>query len=513
MESLLGFKETTSTLDEKSYGHKLVPWLNWDEWDSVRVSLFSSSADSIASALRRISAWRSRGCLPVVIEVTASVIEIQQKDPYFREDLSNGGSESEEMLGMLYSMSIMRLVNCVIEKTRKKTVVSIAEAAEAMNIPRMLIDIRHEGSHRDLPSLRLLRLASRKALNWLKVYYWDPQMEAIPFHRAKAANIRKEIKSRLHELASCLKGKSRSGLSSSHIKGKRGENLSLSRYDAEVQKIGVLSSLFSWLVEILKELKPLHSEGPDNEISTSSALPKATLVELLRRCVLVSKPGNNQLLRSALLLAQMTGGSSLIEKLNKLSMLLSSNFDSDNSLDISEKFMHEENHIDQAVQKLRSIKLQRVKNASGLGMRSGNLETKNRWTIAESWNPCPIGMLPRTLGSSGRLPVLDYIDEQTKAPSSIERQENTQNSSGGEENLELRKCSGKQEACCDPDVLPLKNSSLKRLRETTEACEVDDMDIVSSPHEPEGRLLIGGVWRKVGEKELQEIQSAIRVLI
>lgn len=31
----------------------------------------------------QISTWRSRGCLPVVVEVTASIIEIQQKDPYF----------------------------------------------------------------------------------------------------------------------------------------------------------------------------------------------------------------------------------------------------------------------------------------------------------------------------------------------------------------------------------------------------------------------------------------------
>ena len=31
-----------------------------------------------------ISAWRGRGCLPVAIEVIASIIEIQQKDPHFR---------------------------------------------------------------------------------------------------------------------------------------------------------------------------------------------------------------------------------------------------------------------------------------------------------------------------------------------------------------------------------------------------------------------------------------------
>jgi hypothetical protein len=37
-------------------------------------------------------------------------------------------------------------VNCVVEKTRKRTEVSIAEAAHAIGIPRKLIDVRH-GKH------------------------------------------------------------------------------------------------------------------------------------------------------------------------------------------------------------------------------------------------------------------------------------------------------------------------------------------------------------------------------
>ena len=40
-------------------------------------------------------------------------------------------------------------MNCVVEKTRKKNEVSIAEAADAIGIPRSLIDIRH-GKQREL---------------------------------------------------------------------------------------------------------------------------------------------------------------------------------------------------------------------------------------------------------------------------------------------------------------------------------------------------------------------------
>lgn len=33
---------------------KQVPWLNWEEWDSVRESLFSPSSDRVASGLERV---------------------------------------------------------------------------------------------------------------------------------------------------------------------------------------------------------------------------------------------------------------------------------------------------------------------------------------------------------------------------------------------------------------------------------------------------------------------------
>ncbi|KAG6789559.1 hypothetical protein POTOM_005663 [Populus tomentosa] len=85
MESLLGFQDDTiavvdddeekSTSSSSSYGYKLVPWLNWNEWECVRDSLFSESPEKILSAINRISTWRSRGCIPVVIDATASIIE------------------------------------------------------------------------------------------------------------------------------------------------------------------------------------------------------------------------------------------------------------------------------------------------------------------------------------------------------------------------------------------------------------------------------------------------------
>ncbi|XP_073126980.1 uncharacterized protein [Henckelia pumila] len=199
---------------------KTVLWFSWDDWRFVRESIFSSSPDLVASVLKKIRTWRSRSCIPVQVEVTASIIENQQKDPYFRHDLNESARQSEEALSMQYCMAIMRLVNGIIEKTRRKNDISIGEAADAIGIPRTLIDIRHEGSHRDLPSLKLLRGASEKALDWLISYYWEPQEKVIPDQNIEKENMEKKIKHRLQKVALCENAKIAVKASNSSPEGK-----------------------------------------------------------------------------------------------------------------------------------------------------------------------------------------------------------------------------------------------------------------------------------------------------
>lgn len=89
----------------------------------------------------QIAAWRSRGSLPIPVDVTAAFVDIRLRDPFFRYNVCtkfetvpicgvwnldgaichklfllfprNGlagddALDSEEMLAMLYSMAIMR---------------------------------------------------------------------------------------------------------------------------------------------------------------------------------------------------------------------------------------------------------------------------------------------------------------------------------------------------------------------------------------------------------------------
>jgi len=46
-------------------------------------------------------------------------------------------------------------------------------------MPRLLVDVRHEAAHNELPSLSLLRLASQQALHWLLHYYWERQAQSL----------------------------------------------------------------------------------------------------------------------------------------------------------------------------------------------------------------------------------------------------------------------------------------------------------------------------------------------
>lgn len=620
MESLLGFKEESGVYDQletsssSAYSHKLVAWLSWDEWLFVREALFSNSPDSVASALRRISAWRSRGCLPSVIEVTASIIEIQQKDPHFRTDRSNDAvdnsradqfcdsSLSEEMLAMLYCMAIMRLVNCVVEKTRKKNEVSIAEAADAIGIPRSLIDIRHEGSHRELPALQVVRSASIKALDWLKYYYWEPQKNAIPFQGTGSADIRNEIKSKFRELAVCLRVKMTPHSRSSQVKEKRGYKkdvtkilkslvglyssfssevvsvlmelllstksssdssdlpvntqkgpslhrslnewkLVITKFSnkkpelllallnavldmietqepmmgrelntssdcvAEISQVEHLSSLFTWLVGNFKGLKPPEKDSAA-KVKVSSAektISKAVVMDVLRKCLLVSASANSQLMDSALHLAQLTGDDYLVQKLKKLSFLVSSNLDvvtRENACLVSSNsiFVQQEKSISQAAKKLELIKHHQMKREAVTRTTDADVGSSKRWVTAKSWTRCPIGMLPHTVGYSGCLPVLDFNCVSEKVPEVL----------GRKEKLELNSCSRKREASYDMQLFD--NPCFKKMRETVDDCVSGKEDVVSSD-DVNGHLMIGGVWKKVGEEEILSIKSAVRILV
>ncbi|KAJ8642615.1 hypothetical protein MRB53_004363 [Persea americana] len=626
----------------KKLSCKLVPWLTWEEWNFVRESLFSSSPDSVSVALRRISAWRARGPLPLEIEITTAFIEIQQKDPIFRDGAANDTLNSDGMLAMLYCMAIIRLVNGFLDKSCKEAKLSISQAAEAIGIPRILVDIRHESSHRGLPSLPLVRSASLKALDWLKSSYWEPQRNLIP-------NVRKETESRMHKMALYLNAKKLQQRDSSQNKRKRAKHSKLlfgcnrplplttrvircsnsrglsskglkkqssllgslirlysvfpsevvavllefpmkafdsldrvevvkcsgdsqaeinpsdsksfqctvddwkaiitklaseepallltileqvlvmiesreamrfemgefhlpsAQYRAEIRQIEHLSSLLPWLLRNMIEAKDSGSMQSANSCH-SDAIPKDMLSTLLKKCLLFLTPGNTYLLDSAVLIAKLMGKNSLAERLNKLPMQNAPNPDQtieDSTEDLERALHQQQDSINQAAKKLEFLISCRRKGKTVMTEATDDGLEGKTWTVAKSWSKCPIGMLPRTLGSSGVLSVLETANGQL------------QEHKKPVENKECCKCSGKTEPSCNLEAEE-NLSAVKKMRVMVD----DGIELLDSqdgstlaPRDGsilapvKGQLMIGGVWKKVGEEELVAIENGVRILV
>ncbi|MQM18455.1 hypothetical protein Taro_051450, partial [Colocasia esculenta] len=79
-----------------------------------------------------ITAWKSRGCLPVAIEVTARIVEIQHMDPFFRKEVTNDTIDSDDMLAMLYSIALTSI---------KKLIKKLNREASPIDSPRNLVFI------------------------------------------------------------------------------------------------------------------------------------------------------------------------------------------------------------------------------------------------------------------------------------------------------------------------------------------------------------------------------------
>lgn len=175
-----------------------VPWATWDEWMFVRSQLamflegtwnspgnVEAAAAQGLHALARIAAWRARGNLPLAVDLTAALVEGCIKDERAsRMDVFGVGGyfRSQYESRLLLGMALLRLVNGVADAGQRGTTAwSIHQLAARARLPRILVDVRHEGTHNTLPSLPVLRVAAGRALSWLRDRYWHAQATAADF--------------------------------------------------------------------------------------------------------------------------------------------------------------------------------------------------------------------------------------------------------------------------------------------------------------------------------------------
>ncbi|KAL4856922.1 Pre-rRNA-processing protein las1 [Chlorella vulgaris] len=127
---------------------RAVPWASWDEWRKVGLWLLADEPQEVQRGLDRVAAWRTRGRVPLGVDSTACFVEAQQRDR------AVAGANAA---GMPLPPGV----------------------GASESLPRILVDLRHESTHNELPSLAALRLAARQGLGWLQANYWQGQSDQL----------------------------------------------------------------------------------------------------------------------------------------------------------------------------------------------------------------------------------------------------------------------------------------------------------------------------------------------
>uniref|UniRef100_A0A3Q3MKU9 LAS1 like ribosome biogenesis factor n=1 Tax=Mastacembelus armatus TaxID=205130 RepID=A0A3Q3MKU9_9TELE len=128
----------------------VVAWLNKAEWDQVLENLYSKDSALQRYALHRISAWKGRyaNSTPVAVDCTADLVRCQVLD---RSKQLDGDD-----LVLLYGAALVRFVNLITERQQGKTARPLRRLAGNLNIPEWVVDLRHDFTHRKLPTLKWL---------------------------------------------------------------------------------------------------------------------------------------------------------------------------------------------------------------------------------------------------------------------------------------------------------------------------------------------------------------------
>ncbi|KAG5266520.1 hypothetical protein AALO_G00233020 [Alosa alosa] len=148
----------------------VVAWMNKAEWDQVLDYLYSKDAALQNHALQRISAWKGRfgHNTPVAVESTADLVRCQVLD--------NSGQLDSDDLVLLYGMALVRFVNLITERKQGRVAKPLRRLAGHMNIPEWIVNLRHDLTHRRLPSLKWCRKGCAFVLQWLQQEYWSRQL-------------------------------------------------------------------------------------------------------------------------------------------------------------------------------------------------------------------------------------------------------------------------------------------------------------------------------------------------
>lgn len=284
----------------------------------------------------------------------------------------------------------------------------------------------------------------------------------------------------------------------------------------EVSQVEQVPFLFAWLVSLLNGSKHFQRNS-----SIEVKPPSMFLMELIRKCLLLGALGYELVLKSAFLLAEIVGGRVLKDKLIKLPLMHKSSASvplgqSSTLVTAPTMLLEQEKNLGNAGKRLEFVKLQLSKK-KGIDID----KTGNRWRKAKTWSPCPIGMLPRIIGSSGRLPLLDYQNAQSISKQALGNNNAKRGAECNMPQLEKSTCkrarkSAEESESNDVTLETYEEAGIdiEHAYDETET-ETEAVDNLMWNDEEESRscLMIGGEWKRVNDGELVGMVSNVTICV
>lgn len=155
----------------------VVVYKNLDELITLKDWLynFSEDHDNRYRAVQRVKAISSRGRVPHAIESTALLTSICIKDPCMGISKATQLIQDDaNVLQLSYSMALTRFVNGLLDPLQQSNyAIPLHQLAKSIQVPSFFVELRHMATHERLPSLNILQMACKDALNWLYDNYWN----------------------------------------------------------------------------------------------------------------------------------------------------------------------------------------------------------------------------------------------------------------------------------------------------------------------------------------------------
>ncbi|KAJ5909115.1 hypothetical protein N7495_001797 [Penicillium taxi] len=163
------------------------PWKNKSQLLEVRAEFYPSPSyegpDLRSHACALVEAWKLRGNIPHHVEATALLTDAILHDDVQRNSIFS--------IRATYSAAFCRFVTGLVDTKIHGQRRTMFQRAMDQGLPASFVELRHEATHREPPSLIVLRKASQRSLEWLWHNYWaEIDSTALPVENGEGFSVK-----------------------------------------------------------------------------------------------------------------------------------------------------------------------------------------------------------------------------------------------------------------------------------------------------------------------------------